>query len=209
MTLLASVFGPARISVRRRSVRWLSIVFAIAAGLAVWPRHTGFIPLVPQPLPQQVTVDFNGDGRSDFALIRTTPDSSYVTIGLTGSNDGVILNTRVVGLTALDIDHDGDIDLVAVTPSGQLIIWLNDGRGRFVPQEASHTDRMSATTTFRDTMAGGTIAFGTVAPLVAAQSRHYNAQASAQIRRSVPTDFDVTATSLPSLRGPPSAARPT
>src|SRR5262249_47458263 len=38
---------------------------------------------------------------------------------------------RMAGLAADDFDHDGDTDLVGSSATGQLIVWLNDGHGRF------------------------------------------------------------------------------
>jgi hypothetical protein len=37
----------------------------------------------------------------------------------------------------VDIDHDGDPDLIALTNLPRLLIWLNDGRGRFTSWHTS------------------------------------------------------------------------
>jgi hypothetical protein len=36
-----------------------------------------------------------------------------------------------VKLVMVDVDHDGDSDLVAITTLPRLMVWLNDGRGHF------------------------------------------------------------------------------
>jgi len=50
---------------------------------------------------------------------------------------GIICGARdpsleaTVKLVMVDIDHDGDPDLVAITSLARLLLWLNDGRGHF------------------------------------------------------------------------------
>lgn len=38
---------------------------------------------------------------------------------------------HVVSAVAIDIDHDGDLDLVASTREDVLVVWINDGNGHF------------------------------------------------------------------------------
>jgi hypothetical protein len=45
------------------------------------------------------------------------------------------LDAAVGALIDEDIDHDGDLDLVASTASGEVLIWLNDGHGQFTRQQ--------------------------------------------------------------------------
>jgi hypothetical protein len=40
----------------------------------------------------------------------------------------------VVGLLAVDMDRDGDTDLLTLTLAGRLRIWRNDGLGHFSPE---------------------------------------------------------------------------
>src|ERR1700674_5504499 len=123
-------------STLRQSPR-LALGFLILAGMC-WPAASsspsGFTPFTPQALPQHAQGDFDGDGRQDVALVQDGADGSHVSVRLSGSSGALSLEATVVGLIAADIDHDGDLDLVTVAPTGQVIAWLNDGRGRFTAQ---------------------------------------------------------------------------
>ena len=50
---------------------------------------------------------------------------------------------RTVRQVVVDIDHDGDPDLIAVTNLPRLLVWLNDGQGRFTPWDYSLSLRSS------------------------------------------------------------------
>jgi hypothetical protein len=55
-----------------------------------------------------------------------------------------------VSLVADDIDHDGDIDLVALTPSNRIVVWINDGHGHFTEDEPRPSNGLLLSTTIRD-----------------------------------------------------------
>ena len=44
---------------------------------------------------------------------------------------------RTVRQVVVDIDHDGNPDLITVTNLPRLLIWVNDGRGRFTRWDSS------------------------------------------------------------------------
>jgi len=50
---------------------------------------------------------------------------------------------RTVHQILVDIDHDGDPDLIALTNLPRLLVWLNDGRGRFTCWDYSYFLRSS------------------------------------------------------------------
>jgi hypothetical protein len=50
---------------------------------------------------------------------------------------------RTVHQVVVDIDHDGDPDLIAVTNLPRLLVWLNDGRGGFTSWDYSYFLRSS------------------------------------------------------------------
>jgi hypothetical protein len=94
-------------------------------------------------LPQRAFGDLDGDGRSDVASIQDSGRGSHILVGLSGSSTHIELTTPVSALVEGDIDHDGDLDLVAATPSGGVIVWLNDGHGHFTRQLPAHDGGLS------------------------------------------------------------------
>ena len=98
--------------------------------------------------PQRAQGDFDGDGRLDTAVIQERDGGNRLSIQLSTSNSFVELETAVTGVVQGDIDHDGDLDLVAATSSGELVILLNDGHGRFTRKPTSSTGALSGQPTF-------------------------------------------------------------
>jgi hypothetical protein len=98
-------------------------------------RYTRF---VAAPLPQHAVGDFDGDGRLDVANISARSSGHQdISIALSGSTDAIQIDASVSALIEGDFDHDGDLDLLATTPSGDVLIWVNDGHGRFTRQVPS------------------------------------------------------------------------
>jgi hypothetical protein len=158
---------------------------------------------VPQALPQGAPGDFDGDGRPDEALIQDGVDGFHVWVRLSGSPGAVLLDAEVVGVIAADIDHDGDVDLVTAAPSGQLVNWLNDGRGRFTRQQALPSDRLLSVVVVDNSLRDEPVALGATA--------HGDPGARSETtvlvtRIRPPTDppaFDLAFLSLQFLRAPP------
>ena len=164
----------------------------------------GFAPFVPQTLPQGAPGDFDGDGRPDVALIQNGADGPHVSVRLSGSPGVVTLDAEVVGVIAVDLDHDGDVDLVTAAPSGQVVNWINDGRGRFTRQQALPSDRLSSTSIVVTSVQDEPLALGPAAPSGDPGARNETAVLATRIRP--PTDppaFDLSFLSLQSLRAPP------
>jgi hypothetical protein len=114
------------------------------------------------------------------------------------------LDASAAGLIAADIDHDGDVDLIAVAPTGQVMTWLNDGRGGFTLQQASHSNVLSPETVIVDTLQDEPTALTGAAPSVEPRSENGTAVEVALIRPStMPLVFDLGFLSLPRLRAPP------
>ena len=166
-----------------------------------------FTPYTPRALPQRAQGDFDGDGRPDVALIETGAGSSHVSIRLSGSSDVVNLSATVGSLIAVDIDGDGDLDLVAAAPSGQVMAWLNDGYGHFTLKKAGRSPGVSLETIFADVLQGEPVAIGAATPSVAPHARGRMAVV-ATLSRPPPlplvSGLDVLSRSAP--RAPPVSA---
>jgi hypothetical protein len=167
-------------------------------------KATGFTPFVAQALPQGAPGDFDGDGRPDEVLIEDGAGGLHVSVRLSGSPGAVLLDAKVVSVIAADIDHDGDVDLVTAAPSGQVVNWLNDGRGRFTRQQALPSDRLSSAVIVDEPLRDTPVALGSTAPIVDPGVRSETSVLVTRIRP--PTDppaFDLAFLSLQSLRAPP------
>lgn len=82
--------------------------------------------------------DVNGDGRPDLYLARLEgPNALYLNLGdwrfrEAAAESGVAAGDRFsTGSTLVDIDGDGDLDLLLTSIEGPKSLFLNDGTGRF------------------------------------------------------------------------------
>ena len=108
--------------------------------------------------PTLAIADFDGDNKQDGAVILETgpflgPDNFQIDLHFTGRNNANISFQSPesnITIGALDIDHDGDTDIVieqSFTHKG-LQVWLNDGHGTF--KEGRIEDFPSAVAPTRD-----------------------------------------------------------
>jgi hypothetical protein len=193
-------------AVQRRSrcaVLGLLLPGLLLAGLSFTKRSGGFTPYVSEPLPQRALGDFDGDGRSDTAFIREGAFGRYVSIQLSGSAE-VSFEATVVSLTEGDIDHDGDLDLVAAMPSGDVLIWLNDGHGRFTPKEASAGHGLTSEPVIVNRAFHNPMAVGVRTPVVVPSNRVHRGSVVLHARPPTsPLGFDFGLLILPAFRAPP------
>jgi hypothetical protein len=80
-----------------------------------------------------VSADFNGDGIPDRVILPRASETTIV-VRVSGEAPQVLRFVgRLVGIVAADINHDGHVDLGALSERRGLFIWLNRGhaqRGR-------------------------------------------------------------------------------
>jgi hypothetical protein len=119
----------------QRHGSWFACSFALliaavatAPSFRAAPARASFVPAIP---PQRALGDFDGDGRLDTALIQDRFGDPHISIRLSGSVAEFRLEAPVTSIVDEDVDHDGDLDLVAATSTGDVLIWLNNGHGHF------------------------------------------------------------------------------
>jgi len=191
-----------------RRLSYLSLGIVLCAGAqwtAVRRTAAAFTPFVTRTAPQRASADFDADGRPDVAFIQAS--DSRVLVTLSGSPHGQTFEVNATSIVASDIDHDGDTDVTVTTPANQIVIWLNDGRGRFTRQQPSPSPNPAFTpvTTFAGPWQDTPASLGPTAPQVVGSShRHETAVVGTQVRPPTdPVAFALAFLALPSLRAPP------
>ena len=101
-------------------------VVALAASLAA------ALCVLATPAHAAIAADFNGDGVLDAVVLPRPPETNIV-VQLSGSAPQILkLSGRIISVVAVDIDHDGNLDLSALSEHRGLHVWLNKaGHGRF------------------------------------------------------------------------------
>jgi hypothetical protein len=101
-------------------------IVALAASLAA------ALCLTANPAHAAIAADFNGDGVLDAVVLPRPPETNII-IHLSGSAPQILkLSGRIISVVAADIDHDGYLDLSALSEHRGLHVWLNKaGHGWF------------------------------------------------------------------------------
>jgi uncharacterized repeat protein (TIGR01451 family) len=117
-----------------------------AIGVLLGNGNGAFRAPVNYPLPYgagfAVLADFNNDGKIDLVL-SAGPGSSTGFMMLLGNGDGSFQSAQIVGapntgsgypvLMAADLNGDGNLDLVALSPENSVLLFLGKGDGTFAP----------------------------------------------------------------------------
>jgi hypothetical protein len=192
----------------RNRFSYLALAIVLCAGVraaALVPRTAAetFTPFAPPAPPQRAYGDFDGDGRVDTALIQADP-GDRISVRLSQSFDTIQLEAAVVGVIEGDVDHDGDLDLVAATASGDVLIWLNDGHGRFTRLPESTLPGLSGDPAIVQTTWPEAAALGVRAFVASPTDRAERIIiAAALFPPTPPVILDGHSAILPPLRAPP------
>src|SRR5207237_4333301 len=86
-----------------------------------------------------IMADFNGDGVLDAVVLPRPPETNIV-IHISGSAPQILkLSGHLLAIVASDVDHDGNLDLTALSDRRGLVVWLNKaGHGRFAALKRHH-----------------------------------------------------------------------
>lgn len=100
---------------------------------------TAVLCLTVNPAHASIAADFNGDGVLDEVVLPRPPETNIV-IHISGSTPQILkFSGRVISVVAADVDHDGDLDLSALSDRRGLLVWLNKaGHGRFTALKKKH-----------------------------------------------------------------------
>lgn len=84
--------------------------------------------LLASPADAAVDADFNGDGLVDRVVLPHPPDTNIVVRLSNGAPQVLRFYDRIVSIVATDINHDGAIDLTALSERRGVFVWLNKGK---------------------------------------------------------------------------------
>jgi hypothetical protein len=192
------------------SKRALIVLLLLSFGVSLpavnkWRGRAQFSRFVTAPLPQRADGDFDGDGRPDVARIdRQALGHGGISVTLSGSPDAVSLGASLESLIEDDVDHDGDLDLLATTRAGDVLIWVNDGHGQFTPRPQSPTRTVSGQPAFQSHDAPSVVAATPPSPVLPARVHTWRAVVALAIRPPTDSRFvNRTTDLLPPLRAPP------
>jgi hypothetical protein len=84
--------------------------------------------LLASPADAAVEADFNGDGLIDRIVLPRPPDTNIVVRLSNGAPQVLKFHDRILAIVATDINHDGEIDLSALSERHGVFVWLNKGK---------------------------------------------------------------------------------
>ena len=89
---------------------------------------TAAVCLLGSPAEAAIDVNLNGDGVIDRVVLPKQPDTNIVVRFSTGAPQVLKFYDRIISIVATDINHDGQIDIGALSERRGVFIWLNKGK---------------------------------------------------------------------------------
>ena len=84
--------------------------------------------MLASPAAAAIDADFNGDGVLDRVVL-PHPSQTHIEVRVSGAAPQILkIYDRIVAVVATDIDHDGAIDLSALSERRGVFVWLNKGK---------------------------------------------------------------------------------
>ena len=141
--------GPPSYTLRQR-VDWCGIVEfsamrSLRRGLRTLLLLIPFLGIAGAAAGQTFTADINGDGVRDRIETRRTPAELIIRLSTREAVQHLRFSGSILNVVAIDIDADGDSDLVATTVGQRhvrVFVWTNAGRGRFVSHAPKPRDAL-------------------------------------------------------------------
>src|SRR3954463_5708077 len=98
------------------TIAWLMVIVCLGSS----PAHAA------------LTADFNDDGVLDAIVLPQPPDTNVV-VRISGAAPQILkLTGRLISIVIADLDHDGHVDLGALSEQRGIHLWMNNrGDGRF------------------------------------------------------------------------------
>ena len=84
--------------------------------------------LLASPANAAIDADFNGDGVLDRVVLPRPPETNIVVRVSGGAPQVLRFYDRIISIVAADVNHDGEIDLSALSERRGVFIWLNKGK---------------------------------------------------------------------------------
>ena len=84
--------------------------------------------LFGSPAEAAIDADFNGDGVIDRVVLPKPPETNIVVRFSHGAPQVLKFYDRIISIVAADLNHDGEIDIGALSERRGVFIWLNKGK---------------------------------------------------------------------------------
>jgi hypothetical protein len=190
------------VSTRQTLTRRLGVMLAHLAAA---------IGLLASPAHAAINADFNSDGVPDAVVLPRPPETNIV-VRLSGATPQVLrFPGGLVSIAAVDVDHDGAIDLTAVSAHRGVFIWLNKGGHGRLKALRRHTHRHGVSLDARPFVATPRSAEERSAPQGLQDDRHRELHDGGLAHVLVPNPSSQTLTNArfaaPAVRGGASSSR--